>query len=93
MEVLFIKAWVDVSVEALPDEARVVVGMEVVPNETREWRDLAQGGLINVGNKIKPDEPLSDRSCRYIQSLSISIQIEDGRVSETRVEVSAGCNP
>lgn len=33
MEVLFIKAWIDVSVKALPDEARVVVGMEVVPNE------------------------------------------------------------
>ena len=30
------KAWVDVSMEALPDEARIVVGMEVVPSETRE---------------------------------------------------------
>lgn len=33
MEVLFIKAWVDVIVEALPDEARVVMGIKVVPNE------------------------------------------------------------
>lgn len=65
MKVLFIEAWVDVSVEALPNEAQVVVGMEVVPSETCEWGDLAQGGLINVGKNRKPDKPLSGRSCRY----------------------------
>lgn len=72
MEVLFIKAWVDMSVEALPNESRVVVGMEVVPNEISvdvSGGDLAQGGLINVGKNMKPDESRSDRSYRVSRFL------------------------
>ena len=72
MEVLFIKAWVDMSGEALPNESRVVVAMEVVPNEISvdvSGGDLAQGGLINVGKNMKPDESRSDRSYRVSRFL------------------------